>query len=77
MSGLPVDLPPTLGVLVDAGYLPDVPRDPFDGDQFRYSPERRVIWSVGQKGDNQGSVPESGTADFDESIALTWRIKRP
>ena len=57
-------------------YLPEVPRDPFDGDQFRYSPERRAIWCVGQKGDNQGLVPESGAIDSDEGIALTWQIKR-
>lgn len=70
-------LPSRLDGLVERGYLPDVPRDPFDRNQFRYSPERRIIWSVGQKGDNQGVVPESGASEFEESIALTWQIKKP
>jgi hypothetical protein len=69
-------LPSTLDSLVDGGYLPEVPRDPFDGAQFRYSPERRVIWSVGQKGENHGLIPENGEGDPNEGIVLTWQISK-
>jgi len=40
-------LPETLQALVP-DYLPVVPRDPFDGQPFRYSTERRIIYSVGE-----------------------------
>jgi len=40
-------LPETLQALVP-DYLPAVPRDPFDGQPFRYSTERRIIYSVGE-----------------------------
>ncbi|HRT28882.1 MAG TPA: hypothetical protein P5527_03720, partial [Kiritimatiellia bacterium] len=40
-------LPETLEALVP-DYLSAVPRDPFDGQPFRYSTERRIIYSVGE-----------------------------
>ena len=40
-------LPRDLGSLVPT-FLPQVPRDYFDGAPIRYSPELRTIWSVGQ-----------------------------
>ena len=41
------NLPETLEALVP-DYLPAVPRDPFDGAPFRYSAERRLVYSVGE-----------------------------
>lgn len=69
-------LPDTLTSLVDDELLPDVPRDPFDGKEFKYSPERRVIWSVGSEGTNEGVIPEKSDPEevFDEFMELTWRI---
>lgn len=69
-------LPATLAGLVDDKLLPEVPRDPFDGKPFRYSAERRVIWSVNQSGKNEGLIPEQADPDdpFAESSELTWRI---
>ena len=40
-------LPATLEALVP-DYLPAVPRDPFDGQPFRYSAEKRIVYSVGE-----------------------------
>ena len=40
-------LPEALEALVP-DYLPAVPRDPFDGRSFRYSAERRLVYSVGE-----------------------------
>lgn len=67
-------LPSTLEALVERGYLPQVPIDPFDGDRFKFSPERRVIWSVGQKEENHGLVPENGEIDSYGASSLTWQI---
>jgi hypothetical protein len=69
-------LPERLAVLVDAGFLPDVPRDPFDGKQFKYSPERRVIWSVGTDGMNDGYTPETEDPENPaiDVFDMTWRI---
>jgi hypothetical protein len=68
-------LPASLDDLVQATLLPEVPTDPYDGDHFRYSPERRTIWSVGQNRDNDGVIPESPEeTGFDEDVNMTWRI---
>lgn len=70
-------LPTTLAGLVDDRLLPEVPSDPYDGKPFRYSPERRVIWSVNQNGKNEGLIPQQTDPEnpFDENVELTWRIK--
>lgn len=45
--------------LVSASLLPAVPLDPFDGQPLRYDPTRRMIWSVGPDGvDNGGDEAE-------------------
>lgn len=70
-------LPPKLSELRDDHLLPDVPTDPFDGETFKYSPERRVVWCVGADGANRGLVPERQDADaptFDEDFEQVWRI---
>ena len=47
-------LPPDLATLVNAGIIERLPRDPY-GDVLRYSPERRLLWSVGLNGvDDEG-----------------------
>jgi hypothetical protein len=46
-------LPDELGALVDAGIIKTLPRDPY-GDVLRYSPERRLLWSVGPNGVDDG-----------------------
>jgi hypothetical protein len=71
-------LPEQLGALVDDRLLPEVPRDPYDGHLFRYSAERRVIWSVGQEGINAGIVPnqEDPQNPFFEDIEFTWKVGR-
>lgn len=48
-------LPETLEALVP-DYLPAVPRDPFDGAPFRYSAERRLVYSVGENLKDDGGT---------------------
>jgi hypothetical protein len=71
-------LPESLVELVQSGFLPGVPADPYDGNRFRYSPERCTIWCVGQHGNNDGVIPEnSEETGFFEDIEMTWRIAPP
>ncbi len=40
-------------------YIPEIPRDPFDGQPIRFSSEKKIIWSVGEDLiDEGGSVGE-------------------
>jgi len=49
-------MPENLQALVPA-YLAAVPDDPFDGKPFRYSPEKKIVYSVGKNLiDDGGSV---------------------
>jgi hypothetical protein len=49
-------LPENLQALVPT-YLAAVPDDPFDGKPFRYSPEKKIVYSVGKNlVDDGGSV---------------------
>jgi hypothetical protein len=50
-------LPEALEDLVP-NYLPAVPRDPFDGTPFRYSAERRLVYSVGENLVDDGGTDE-------------------
>ncbi len=45
--------PETLPELVPE-YLAEVPRDPFDGQPFRYSAEKEIAWSVGKNLTDEG-----------------------
>lgn len=54
------EYPETLEALVP-DYLPEVPKDPYDGNPFRYSKERRILYSVGN---NQ--MDDSGDAKRDK-----------
>jgi hypothetical protein len=62
--------------LVTDEQLPETPRDPYDGNRFRYSKERRVLWCVGQEGTNRGVVSEQKEPDslFNADTQVTWRI---
>ena len=48
-------LPNTLDELVPA-FLLSVPRDPFDGQPFRYAAERRVVYSIGENLTDDGGT---------------------
>jgi hypothetical protein len=51
--------PAALDALVTARILPEVPRDPFDGQPLRYSRDRAILWSVGPDGkDDGGEKPD-------------------
>jgi hypothetical protein len=69
-------VPDTLATLVTDGLISQVPKDAFDGKEFKYSKEQRVIWSVGPEGTNDGEIREPDQPDqkFDEEINMTWRI---
>ena len=47
-------LPANLSDLVEANILASVPLDPFDNASLRYSRERRIVWSVGEDGVDDG-----------------------
>ncbi|HVR74283.1 MAG TPA: hypothetical protein VMT52_08125 [Planctomycetota bacterium] len=65
-------LPDRLGELVPE-WIAEVPKDPFDGSALRYDPQRRVIWSVGSDGIDQGGTfepdPENPQLDLTEPTA--------
>jgi len=61
-------LPPDLSALVPE-FLNEVPIDDFDGQPLRYSPERKIVYSVGQNlkddgGDDSRSGPSSRQLDL-------------
>jgi hypothetical protein len=64
------DLPDTLEQLVPA-YLPQVPRDPYDGNPLRYSKRAKRIWSVGEDLVDDGGADrgiDDGTESGDETV---------
>jgi hypothetical protein len=69
-------LPAHLGEVVADGWFTEPPLDPFDRKPFRYSPEDRLIWSVGQDGTNDGPAAlRAGKYDSEwEHLHLIWRI---
>ncbi len=71
------DLPATLAELVTDGILKAVPRDVFSDGGLLYSRERRVVWSVGDDGKDDGGDP----GDADRSPAgrkdMVWRVPVP
>jgi hypothetical protein len=54
-------LPPDLAALINSGVIERLPRDPY-GDVLRYSMERRLLWSVGPNG-----VDDGGRNNIDRS----------
>ncbi|MFA5249505.1 MAG: hypothetical protein WC397_03160 [Candidatus Paceibacterota bacterium] len=54
----------SLDVLVP-DYLPEVPKDPFSGEALKYSLEKKIIYSIGQKGAEQNLVDDGGDEEKD------------
>lgn len=63
-------LPPAMDALVASGLLPAIPSDPFAKGSIRYDPARRVLWSVGIDGKDDGGKGRSFTMTPDVVIAL-------
>src|SRR5207249_2495075 len=64
---------PTIGQLVEAGFLEEASRDPFDGEPLRWRPtaDGLVIYSIAPNGDYRGdglddnsSLPKGFRAEF-------------
>lgn len=69
-------LPDTLDELVPA-FMPSVPRDPFDGQPFRYAAERRIVYSVGKNlTDDDGSDERQG-AGWGRPKDLIFELSKP
>lgn len=49
-------LPKSLQVLVDVKLLAELPIDPIDGQPLRYDPARRLLWSIGPDGIDDGGI---------------------
>ncbi len=61
------ELPESLTSLVPE-YLSEVPKDPFDGKPLRYSPDKRVVYSVGMDlKDSGGATTEGPVLDIDDN----------
>lgn len=54
-------LPKSLQELVDAKLLTELPRDPIDDQSLRYDPSRRLLWSIGLDGQDNGGVQRFGS----------------
>jgi hypothetical protein len=62
------ELPDTLNALVPE-YLPEIPKDPYDDQPFRYSKTEKKIWAVGDDlTDNGGKMKEA-------NAIMLWRGK--
>ena len=58
------ELPDTLDDLVPE-YLQEIPKDPYDGKPFRYSKEKKIVYSVWENMVDEGGKPR----DEDASVA--------
>lgn len=56
-------LPKTLQELVDAKLLTELPRDPIDDQPLRYDPSRRILWSIGLDGQDDGGMQRYGSSE--------------
>jgi hypothetical protein len=61
-------LPAKLSDLVDAQIIKSVPNDPFSGGQILYSRERRIVWSVGEDGTDNGGKAGEGKWFGDHAV---------
>lgn len=67
-------LPDTLADLVGTEIATDLLQDPFDTKPFRYSKERKLMWSIGPyNGDNGGE----GVVDRGYGNDLVWSLPHP
>ena len=55
--------PKTLQEVVDAKLLTELPRDPIDDQPLRYDPARRLLWSIGLDGQDDGGVQVYGSSE--------------
>ena len=68
-------LPAGLEELVPA-YLSEVPRDPYDGKPFRYLPEKRLVYAVGQDlKDSGGSKVVAKKSEKMSESARRWKAE--
>lgn len=68
-------LPARLEQLVPA-YLSEVPRDPYDGKRFRYLPEKRLVYAVGQDlKDAGGSKVVAKASEKMSESARRWQAE--
>jgi hypothetical protein len=56
-------LPTSLQEVVDDKLLSDLPRDPIDGQPLRYDHSRKLVWSVGLDGQDDGGIPRRVTSE--------------
>ena len=70
-------MPAKLDELVDDQLLPEIPQDPYDGQPFKYSAERRVIWCAGEDGKNSGVISANEDPEDPFDVKLVWRIAKP
>ncbi len=65
-------LPDTLEMLLPE-YILELPKDPFNGEVIRYSPEKKIIYSVGPDlKDSGGSEEEDWTRATDPTIKIKF-----
>jgi hypothetical protein len=53
-------------------YLPEVPKDPFSGQALKYSLEKKIIYSIGQKGLEQDLVDNGGDEEKDIVVKIDF-----
>ena len=69
-------LPEQLEDLVRDKFIGSIPLDPFDGQPFRYSRERALIWSIGPDGkDDKGDWDFE--AEWPTGKDLVWKLPQP
>ncbi len=68
-------LPDKLTGLIDAGILKSLPADPFGVGPLRYDPQRRLIWSIGDNGTDDGGegLPDDPIKRL-SGKDIVWRI---
>jgi len=64
-------LPPSLEEL-GPEYLKEVPLDPFDGQPIRYSPEKAIIYSVGDDLIDNGGLPEDAMKMIEPTLIIDF-----
>lgn len=64
-------LPDSLETLVP-NYLPEVPKDPFSGQDLKYSLEKKIIYSVGQNGTERDLNDDGGDEEKDIVVRIDF-----
>ena len=66
--------PKRLDALVERKVLPEIPRDPYSGEPLHYSPERKLLWSVGPDGVDDGGTERPDDDESDEDDTGSWDL---